>query len=352
MIRLLFAIILFLPLSSFAATPTARVEDGRIVLADVASARGLSVVIAGGTEQEIAGRPAIAGEWATVAAGGVAFSPKYPFKAGTTYRVLGLAGAIEVKTPARSLARPTALTHVYPTATQLPENVLRFYVEFDQSMPRGDAYKYVEILQADGKRIDQPFLELDEELWNADQTRLTLLIDPGRIKRDVKPREDLGPVFQAGKKYTLVVRGAWPTLDGGTLGKDVRKSIEASLAVTDGVQLKGWKIAAPAIGDRSKLEVTFPRPMDFALSMRSLSVVDGNGKAVEGVADLGEGEMRWAFRPSQAWREGAYRIRVQSLLEDVSGNGVGRPFEVETAWPEPKKIAAAPAELKFEVGRR
>ena len=77
--------------------------------------------------------------------------------------------------------------------------MLRFYLEFDRPMPRGDVYKYVRLLNEKGDKVPLPFLEIDDELWNADQTRLTLLIDPGRIKKEVKPRIDLGPVFEAGR---------------------------------------------------------------------------------------------------------------------------------------------------------
>ena len=50
-----------------------------------------------------------------------------------------------------------------------------------------------------------PFLELDEELWSPDGTRFTLIFDPGRIKRGLKPREEVGPVLEAGKSYSLVI---------------------------------------------------------------------------------------------------------------------------------------------------
>ena len=38
-----------------------------------------------------------------------------------------------------------------------------------------------------GQAVADPFLELDEELWSTDGRRFTLLFDPGRIKRGLKP---------------------------------------------------------------------------------------------------------------------------------------------------------------------
>src|SRR5438105_1654786 len=78
------------------------------------------------------------------------------------------------------------------------------------AMGRGAAYHHIRLLDATGRPVDAPFLELEEELWSNDGMRFTLLFDPGRIKRGLKPREELGPVLGAGKSYTLVIDGAWP----------------------------------------------------------------------------------------------------------------------------------------------
>src|SRR4029077_16843257 len=102
---------------------------------------------------------------------------------------------LEITVPESAAGKPTEVTHVYPTATALPENQLKFYIHFSAPMGRGEAYEHVHLLDAKGRRDDLPFLELAEELWDASGKRLTLLIDPGRIKRGLKPREDLGPVL-------------------------------------------------------------------------------------------------------------------------------------------------------------
>ena len=45
-------------------------------------------------------------------------------------------------------------------------------------------------------------------------TRLTLLLDPGRIKRGVRPLEEIGGALQVGRTYTLVIDDAWPDAKG------------------------------------------------------------------------------------------------------------------------------------------
>ena len=109
---------------------------------------------------------------------------------------------------------------VYPSRDLLPENLLQFYIFFSAPMSRGEAYRRITLLDiATGKIVDAPFLELDEELWSPDGTRFTLVFDPGRIKRGLKPREEVGPVLEAGKSYSLVIDRQW--LDAlGKLAQD------------------------------------------------------------------------------------------------------------------------------------
>ena len=120
--------------------------------------------------------------------------------------------------PQVKLPPPADLADIYPSADRLPENLLRIYLQFTGPMRRGDVYEYVRLLGPDGKAVETPFVTFGEELWNADGTRLTLLLDPGRQKHDLLPRQQAGPVLEAGKEYTLVINGDWPDAYGRPLG--------------------------------------------------------------------------------------------------------------------------------------
>jgi len=349
MSRLLPTALALLTVPPLLAAPTAEVAAGKVVVAGVSSPKGLSVVVAEGTEAEIAARPAVSGEWAG-AAGKAVFAPKYPLKPGTKYRVLGAGEPLEVLAPKAAPEKPAQLTHIYPAASELPENVLRFYLEFDRPMPRGDAYRYVRLLNDKGEKDPLPFVEIDE-LWNGDQTRLTLLVDPGRIKKEVKPRIDLGPVFRQGKKYTLVVSGKWPTLSGAPLGADVTKAITASAPRNDALDPKTWTVTPPADPTRV-LTVAFGRPMDHPVLLRTLTLLGPDEKPVEGAGESADQDRAWAFTPNGPWRPGTYTLRVDPVLEDVCGNRVGRPFEVDLLHDTPKDVKPAPVDIPFAVGRR
>ena len=73
------------------------------------------------------------------------------------------------------------------------------------------------LLDAAAKEVDLPFLELEQELWDSSGKRFTLFFDPGRIKRGLKPREEVGPALEEGKSYTFVVDRAWHDAQGDSL---------------------------------------------------------------------------------------------------------------------------------------
>ena len=107
----------------------------------------------------------------------------------------------------------TRVAAVYPSRDFLPENLLHFYIHFSAPMSRGEAYQRIKLIDSTGKPVDAPFLELDEELWSPDGTRFTLIFDPGRIKRGLRPREEVGTgagvgqVVFTGHRSSLARRG-------------------------------------------------------------------------------------------------------------------------------------------------
>jgi hypothetical protein len=60
-----------------------------------------------------------------------------------------------------------------------------------------------------------------------------------------------------------------------------------------------------------------------------VEVIRNGGKPVLGQITVAHGERRWLFTPDQPWAKGLYLLRVGTVLEDLAGNSVGRPFEVD-----------------------
>jgi hypothetical protein len=277
------------------------------------------------------------------------FVPRYPLRAGVEYRAvckqLDLDEIILLSNfPDTEAAEVTA---VYPSGDELPENLLKFYVCFSASMSRGDSYKHIELLDEQGVRIDLPFVELAEELWDADQRRMTLLLDPGRIKRGLKPNKEVGPPLVAGRSYTLLIKADWPDAERRPLRREFRKRFRVSSFDATSPNLASWRIENPRSGSTSSLAIRFPEPIDYALLQNCLVASGPDGNEVTGEIKISNNETLWQFTPKVPWTVGRHVILVDTRLEDLAGNSIQRPFEVDESTPP----EAVPSEIKlaFEV---
>lgn len=305
--------------------------------------------------------PAVAGTH-RIADGVLRFEPRFPLVPGVRYhatfnpaKLPGATGGKPVveefgvaKPPPKATA---SLVQIYPTRNTLPENQLKLYLHFSAPMSRGEAYARIRLLKADGKAVEKPFLELDEELWDPEGKRFTLFFDPGRIKRGLKPRELFGPALEEGKSYTVVVDREWPDADGNPLKAEFRKSFRVLAPDDTQPDVKDWKLQPPAAGSLKPLAVTFPEPLDHGMLMRVVSVDGPDGKTVAGKVEVTGEETRWQFTPEKAWAEGEHNLLAETILEDLAGNSLARPFEVDVFRPVQRQIEVKTVKVPFRVSR-
>jgi hypothetical protein len=286
----------------------------------------------------------------SVVGGRLRFEPLFPFTRGVRYRAeyRSAPEATPVisyfSLPVDNTPPSTVVTQVYPTADVLPENELKFYVHFSAPMARGAAYQNVRIRDGSGQVIEMAFLEIGEELWDPPMKRLTLLIDPGRIKRGVRPLEDIGPVFEDGKSYSLTIDAAWRDAAGKPLRASFEKKFRAGPADRTPPDPQRWKIHAPASGTRDAVTVDFEEPIDQALAMRLIDLPD-----VDGTDVMENQERRYKFTPAQPWKPGEYRITVATTIEDLAGNNIGKAFDVDLFEGVHRRIETPVVTLKFNV---
>ncbi len=311
-----------------------------------------------------------------VADGMLRFEPRFPLEPGLPYRAefdpvrlhevarslspgQGKEGpsapaaarlTTDFMTPPRPMQPSTSVTAVFPSRSTLPENLLRFYIHFSAPMGRGEAYGHIRLLDAAGKPVADPFLELDEELWSGDGKRFTLLFDPGRIKRGLKPREEVGPVLEAGKSYELVVDDGWTDAAGQTLQAGFHKAFRAGPPDETSPDPKTWSVHPPAPETRDPLDVRFPEPLDRALLDRLIAVRDGGDRVVRGTVAVADEETAWRFIPAVSWRPGEYRLVIGTDLEDAAGNSIARPFEVDAVGPITRRVTTETVALPFRIG--
>lgn len=284
--------------------------------------------------------------------GTLKFEPRFPFEPGVTYRAIFKHGESETThefTIPKPKVEPGTVSMIFPSAGTVPENTLRFYVHFSKPMSKGNIYKHIELRNdTDKKVVELPFLELEEELWTKDQTRVTLLIDPGRIKREVKPREELGPTLEAGKTFTLTVSKAWRDADGEPLKESYRKTFTVGKSDREAIDPEKWTLAEPKAGGREALRVLLGKPLDSGLLQRLIAVEDAAGKEVVGTIALAKHESVWEFTPKKPWPAGKLTLRIMTHLEDPCGNRVGEPFEVDLLVPVGKPSEATSVTRTFE----
>jgi len=286
--------------------------------------------------------------------GALVFVPQYPVQAGVPYRATFKAPGRDAVVQRFTIPKPdqtptTVVERVYPSASVLPENQLKFYIYFSAPMSRGEAYSRVHLIDENGKEVDRPFLTLTEELWDPQGTRFTLFFDPGRVKRGLVPHNELGTPLNEGHKYTLVIDHDWLDADGKMLKADFKKSFRVVAADRKALDEGLWKIVAPKAGTADAVAVEFPEPMDYALLQRQLAILDASGNAVEGRVEIDREESRWRFIPRALWKPGQYKVQVGTVLADLSGNMVDHPFDVDVFEKVDERIIRETKDLPFTI---
>jgi hypothetical protein len=305
----------------------------------------------------------------TVAGDTLRFRPRFPPSPGVTYVATAVIPSGGASAPeARNRDRPeraaitarwrydapagsptTVVSAIYPTTDVVPMNLLRMYVEFSAPMSSGHAWDFVKLYAEGDSLVEEPFFTAGGvvELWDPDHTRLTVLFDPGRIKRDLKPHEEMGLPLRAGKRYRLVIDSAWRDAAGRPLMRSFTKQFRVGAQDRTLIRTAGWRITRPRAGTTDSLLVGFPESLDRALLARLVSVHDAAGAKVDGVAAISERETRWTFTPSRPWGNGAYALHVDTELEDLAGNNLKRLFDVAPGDSAAIGIVAAVERLPF-----
>lgn len=221
----------------------------------------------------------------------------------------------------------SASVELFPTATVLPENLLRLYVYFPRPMGPGVEASDIKLLDADGREIEQAFLPTRFGLWSPDRSRLTVLLDPGRVKTGLTAHDAFGRVLVPGRRYSIKVPGRLIDADGCKLGDDTLFAFTAGHADLQRPSPSEWRIIAPPAASKSALRIDLGSPHDHLSLAYRLRVVTTAGETVAGKITLADHERVWQFTPRSDWSATAYRIVIDARLEDLAGNRPGALFD-------------------------
>jgi hypothetical protein len=89
--------------------------------------------------------------------------------------------------------------------------------------------------------------------------------------------------------------------------------------------------------------------MDDAVTPRSIRVTGESGGTIEGKPGLDDQERRWTFVPINPWRQGGYKLVIQPTIEDLAGNNIGKPFDVDKLAAIRKRSGSSAVTLAFEI---
>jgi hypothetical protein len=309
----------------------------------VAASRGLAGLAPS------AGRFDLAGEE-------VWFAPRYPLRDGLRYSLLWTAGgeAVElgsVELPAAGGEPVTTVSEIHPTCPEIPHNCLRLYIAFSGPMGEGWAGRAVRVAdEASGEALDGALLPMEPELWDPGRRRLTVLFDPGRIKRGLRPHEELGYPLRPGSTVAVVVDDGFRDAAGRRLLASATRRYRVGPAERRRVDPGLWRWTWPA-GPGDALEVEFDRPLDHALLHRFIRVLDADGAELPVTVSVPPGERAATLRPAAAWRGGGrYRVAIDPRLEDLAGNSLRRVFDRDLGRPEDAPSGLEDRLLHFVCG--
>lgn len=237
---------------------------------------------------------------------------------------------------------------IAPAFEVLPANHLKFYLHFPGPMERGEVFRHLRLVEIDAMgsevgEVPEPFREV--ELWDETFTRLTLWFHPGRQKPGVNLNVEIGPILEEGQRYRLEVSGKWRDESGKSLGEAVALSFFAGPPDNEQPEPMKWKIAV----EGGLVRVTTDGPLDPE-SLRKRVVVRRVGEEEDLAVKMESAASGMAIRVNPPFGPGRYRLLVDPQLEDLAGNSVARPFNVDlTKVSETFGIEPLIAEVFFEV---
>ena len=267
----------------------------------------------------------------------VRFEPLFPFLKGTSYSLIVYEEtgdnlnrpfeSYDIQSLPNNLEPSCEIVSIYPTANQIPVNQLKFYVHFSEPMAEGNSSQSITLQRTDtGEHLSNVFLH-EPELWDHEHKRLTIFLDPARIKRGLQGNVQSGYPLVQGTAIVFTVNENFLDARGAKLKSSQETTYKVGPLERRLVEIKNWQYHYPSIDSLEPITVEFDRPLDHALIQRCICIKDNSGHEVQGYSQAGSEERSWQFFPQIPWSIGQYTIIVEDILEDLAGNSIKRVFD-------------------------
>ena len=186
---------------------------------------------------------------------------------------------------------------------------------------------HIKLTRDDGKNITGVFFENQYELWNEDRTKVTLIVDPGRVKTGLLAHNVLGRAFDEGVTYCLVVDSLLVDFNNEKLNRRFIKKFIAVSEDTTAPNLTNWSVTCPPANTREVFTINLNDKVDHISAKTFIKIIDDNERIMEGEITLGKNESLWIFKPKLKWQKGNYKLIVNSRLEDIAANTLNGIFD-------------------------
>ncbi|MEO0341690.1 MAG: hypothetical protein AAF242_21085, partial [Bacteroidota bacterium] len=169
-----------------------------------------------------------------------------------------------------------------PFIDTIPANLLKVYLHFSMPMQEGKSAEYVNVVQKQGDTLHGIFLDLQPELWNEDYTRLTLWVDPGRLKRALASNDLKGKPLMAGSEIIIKIAQSWENQQGSPLESDYLISYHIIEEDRRSPNTKQITYSAPGAGTKETFLLQMHEAFDAALLQRMVSITDAQKRELLG----------------------------------------------------------------------
>ncbi len=257
------------------------------------------------------------------------FVPKFKLSPSIDYRVEATGCEPQYFQLDRALGPAPQVSNIFPMSKNLPENILRFYIQFDRPMREGDFLDHIRLHDlSNDQDLTGVFFDNQYELWSKDRKQITLLVDPGRVKTGLQAHNTQGRAFVAGNQYRLTVLSSWRGLDGQPLQTQVSKTFTATPEIMQGIDADAWQLNRPQIDSKEVLWIQTDRAADHMSVQSYLFVIDAQGNELPGEWRL-LAPTEIEFSPHSAWTAKPHTVHINARFEDVVGNNLNGAFDHE-----------------------
>lgn len=258
----------------------------------------------------------------------VYFQPKFGFRENIGYLAVFKKEKFNFEIPSENKSK-TEITAIYPSLDSLPANLLKFYLYFSEPMGEENFYSLIQLFNEQGDTVQNAIVELMPALWSDDKKRLTIWMNPGRIKRELGPNEEQGPPLEVGKTYTLHISKKLRDKSSNELVNSYKKSFYVLPADRIKPDIEKWKIIKPEPGTTEPFQIQLNEAFDAVLLKDAITFLNSADEEIEGELAISDKERICVFKPKMPLKMGKVTIKVKGILEDLAGNNLNRLFDTD-----------------------